>query len=226
MITDGLQAWVLHKRWSGDTSAQITFFTREKGIVRAFSKGGRTPKKQSLLQAFTPLWLTLDVRREWHYVRDLDAMTPSLVLTGDSLFAALYINEILCHGLYQLDPSLLLYDNYVQTLQALTSTVNRLDIEAVLRRFEWQFLNACGYAFSLTHEALTFTPILPDQHYDFIAGEGFILAHKGIPGVSILAMSNDNLSEPIVLKAAKWVMRRAIDHAVDGRRIHARELYI
>ena len=38
-------------------------------------------------------------------------------------------------------------------------------------------------------------------------------------------MSKDNLEDPAVLKAAKWIMRRAIDHAVDGKRIRARELY-
>lgn len=226
MITNGLQAWVLHKRWSGDTSAQVTFFTREKGLISAFFKGGRTPKKQSLLQTFMPLWLTFDVRHDWHYVRELDTMAPSLQLAGEPLFAALYVNEILCHGVHQLDPCPILYDAYLQTLQALTLSTQRLDIETVLRRFEWQFLTVCGYPFSLTHEALTSTPIVSESHYDFIAGEGFTLASKGVSGVSILAMSKDNLSDASVLKAAKWIMRRAIDHALDGKRIKSRELYV
>ena len=226
MITDGLEAWVLHKRWSGDTSAQVTFFTRESGVVSALCKGGRTPKKQPLLQAFTPLWLTFDVRRDWYYVRELDVTAPSLELAGNPLFAGLYVNEILCHGLHQLDLCPLLYDAYVETLHALTHSTQRLEIEAALRRFEWQFLTVCGYQFSLTHEALTSMLILPTNDYDFIAGEGFMLTNKGISGASILAMSEDNLSDASTLKAAKWIMRRAIDHALDGKRIKARELYV
>ena len=192
MITDGLQSWVLHKRWSGDTSAQVTFFTREQGVISALSKGGRTPQKQSLLHEFTPGWLSVDTRRDWHYVRQLDVLAPSLVLAGDSLFAGLYVNEIIYHGLRQLDPCPLLFDAYVQTLQLLTQTSHRMDIEAVLRRFEWQFLSSCGYAFSLTQEAFTQQVVLPDNNYDFIAGEGVIKACKGIPGRSLLAMANDD----------------------------------
>ncbi len=226
MTTDGLQGWVLHKRWSGDTSAQVIFFTREKGVVSALSKGGRTPKKQSLLQAFTLLWFTVDARHDWHYVRQLDVIAPSLVLAGDSLFAGLYVNEIIYHGLQQLDPCPSLYDAYVLTLQALTQTSERLVIEAALRRFEWQFLSSCGYEFSLTHEALSQMPILPGNHYSFIAGKGVVLATQGIPGECILAMADDRLEHPAVLKAAKWIMRRAIDHALNGKRIKARELYV
>lgn len=226
MITDGLQGWVLHKRWSGDTSAQIIFFTREKGLVSAYSKGARTPKKQSLLQAFTPLWLTLDIRRDWHYVRQLDVVAPSLSLIGDALFAGLYVNEIIYHGLQQLDPSPLLYDAYINTIHALTKSSQRHVVEAALRRFEWQFLSSCGYAFSLTYECHTLCPIKPECHYIFIAGEGLVLASKGIPGECIIAMANDQLEKPAVLKAAKWLMRRAIDHALDGKKIKARELYV
>lgn len=225
MITDGLQGWILHKRWSGDSSAHVTFFTREKGVISALSKGGRTPKKQSLLHEFTPVWLSLDTRRDWHYVRQLDVVAPSLVLTGDSLFAGLYVNEIIHHGLRQLDPCPLLYDAYVQTLQLLTHSSKRMEIEATLRRFEWQFLSSCGYEFSLTHEAGTHTPILPGDYYDFIAGEGLVKASKGIPGASLIDMVNDTLDDPAVLKAAKWIMRRAIDHALDGKQIHTRKLY-
>src|SRR3990167_7217496 len=155
MITKGYHAWILHKRPSGDTSAQVTFFTREKGIISALSRGGRTPKKQSLLQAFTPLWVCFDTRGDWHYINQLDVISPSLTLTGHSLFASLYVNEIIYHGLYPFDSHPMLYDAYTYTVQQLTTTTHRQDIEALLRRFEWQFLLSCGYSFSLTHEAFT-----------------------------------------------------------------------
>lgn len=225
MITEGQQGWVLHKRWSGDTSAQVTFFTREKGVLCALSKGARAPKKQSLLQSFTPLWLSVDTRHDWHYVHQFDPVGASLVLMGDSLFAGLYVNELIYHGMQPLDPCASLYDAYVETLQALTNVITRLDIEKILRRFEWHFLSTCGYELSFTHEALTEKPVEIHSHYNFIPGEGFVLTSKGIPGECIIAMANDELDDPLVLKAAKWIMRRAIDHALGGKRIKARELY-
>ncbi len=225
MISSGFDAWLLHKHWSGETSARVTFFTREHGVIVALCKGGRAPKKQSTLQPFTPLWLACDVRNDWHYVRQLDITAPSLILNRDALFAGLYINELLYHGIRQLDACPNLYDAYQQTLNALTILTDRLAIEVILRRFEWQFLNSLGYQMSLTHDALTADPIDASKQYTFIAGEGVSLAPKGISGAYILAIAEDNLGDVNVLKAAKWIMRRAIDHALDGKRIMARELY-
>ena len=225
MISDPLHAWVLHKRASGDTSAHVTFFTREMGLVSALCKGGRTPKKQALLQAFTPLWLTLDVKGDWHYVCKLDVFAPSLALVSDGLFASLYLNELLYLTQQPLEPSPELYDVYVSTLNALMLAKGRAEIEVILRRFEWQFLIFCGYSMSLTHDARSGESITACNYYMYIAGEGFVLANKGIVGAHIIAMASDTFYDPDVLKSAKWIMRRAVDHVLDGKLIKVRELY-
>lgn len=225
MITEGLDAWVLHKRESGETSVHVTFFTREKGVVRASYKGGRTPKKQSALQVFTPLWVTLDARRDWHYVRQLEALTPSLIFRGDGLFAGLYVNELLYHALSPLDPTPDFYDAYVHTLHALTCATERMAIEVVLRRFEWRLLTVCGYQMSLTHDAESGLLIQAHDHYAFIVGVGFVKACDGVQGAHILAWASDVLDDIAVLKTVKSIMRRAIDHALDGKPIQARKLY-
>lgn len=225
MITDGFQSWILHKHWSGDTSARVIFFSRERGVISAHLRGGRTPKKQSLLQAFTPLWLILDVRGEWYYVRQLDTQGISLPLRGDALFAALYVNEIIYRGFHFNDPCPALFDAYIQVLHTLSLLTQRSDIEVILRQFEWQFLSACGYGFSLTHEAITQTPIVFEHYYHYIQGQGFIRAASGVQGKNILAMADNRLDSPDVLKSAKWIMRQAIDHALHGKKIMARELY-
>lgn len=225
MITDSLQAWVIHKRDSGNTSANVTFFTREIGLVTALCKGGRTPKKQSLLQPFTPLYLTLDVRHDWHYVRQLDSVSPSLILTGNNLFAGLYVNELLYHCLHELDFCPQFYDVYVHTLQALTQTTDRLIMEAALRRFELQLLTFCGYQIPLTCDAQTALPIIGDKYYTFVPGEGFIHSLTGIPGACIIALAADKLDDAQTLKAAKMIMRCAVDHALDGKHIKTRALF-
>ena len=225
MITEGLDAWILHKRESGETSVQLTLFTREKGLVRAEYRGGRTPKKQGSLHVFTPLWLTLDVRRDWHYVRQLEAISPSFVLTGDGLFAGLYVNELLYHALSPLDSVPDFYDVYVETLRALSVASERMMIEVVLRRFEWQLLMVCGYQMSLTHDAQSGAPIQTSDHYAFIPGKGFVLNSNGFEGAHIMAWASDILKDISVLRTIKLIMRQAIDHALDGRPIQARKLY-
>lgn len=225
MTTKSLQAWVLHKQWSGDTSARVTFLTQESGLIHCLCKGGRTPKKQSLLQAFTPLWISIDERYERYYARSIESMSPILPLEGNSLFSGLYINELLYYTLSPSYPDPELYQAYLLTLNGLSITRERFAIEALLRRFEWTLLKSCGYSFSLNQEARTGDWIVAELYYQFVAGEGFILANsRGIPGEYILALAEDNLNEAAYLKSAKIIMRQAIDHLLGGREIKARAL--
>ncbi|KTD68800.1 DNA repair protein RecO [Legionella steelei] len=225
MTTKTIEAWVLHKKWSGDTSAHVSFFTRESGLIQCLCKGGRTPKKQALLQPFTPLWLSLAERHERYYAQTVESISPTLHLTGSSLFAGLYINEILYHALSPNYSDSTLFDAYLFTLNGLTFAKERFVIEALLRRFEWTLLHACGYSFSLTQEARTAHVIVDDLCYQFVAGEGFVVNSRGIPGTHILALAQDNLNEAPYLKSAKIIMRQAIDHLLGGREIKTRALY-
>ena len=225
MTTDTLQAWVIHKYWSGDTSARVIFFTQEYGLINCLYKGGRTPKKQALLQAFLPLWLSIDVRGDAHFVRQLEIADAPVPLIGQPLFAGLYINELLYHTLRPRDPHELLYGAYVQAISALMETSERFTIEAILRRFEWMLLTACGFHMSLTHDARSALPIHLNSFYRFIAGEGFILANEGISGAHITAMAADGLEDIAVLQVAKQVMRQAIEYLLDGKEIKTRLLY-
>ena len=224
MTAKSLQAWVLHKQWSGDTSARVSFFTRESGLIHCLCKGGRTPKKQSLLQAFTPLWVHVDQKYDRYFARTIESVASMLPLEGNSLFSGLYINELLYYVLNQGEADSQLFDIYTQTLNGLSLSSERLVLEPLLRRFEWHLLQACGYSFSFREDARTGDELIPEAYYQFIAGEGFILAKQGIPGEHILALACDNLDEITYLKSAKLIMGQAIDHLLDGREIRARAL--
>lgn len=225
MTTKTLQAWVLHKQWSGDTSARVSFFTPELGLIQCLCRGGRSPKKQALLQAFRPLWLTVDERYDRYYARSFESTLPALNLAGDALFSGLYVNELLYYALSPVYPDADLFNAYVMTLNALTLAVDKPAIEAILRRFEWAVLTACGYSFSWTREAVTGALIKTERFYRFRAGEGLLLDNKGIPGEHLLAIAEDHLNQLPILKSAKLVMRQAIDHLLDGRELRSRKLY-
>ncbi|MDP3267735.1 MAG: DNA repair protein RecO C-terminal domain-containing protein [Legionella sp.] len=225
-MTKSIQAWVIYKQWSGDTSARVHFFTPDLGLVECLCKGGRTPKKQSLLQAFTPLWIGMDERHGRYYAQSIETQSPMLPLTGTSLFSGLYINELLYYALSPLLSEPELFQAYIFTLNGLASTQDRFSVESLLRRFEWALLNACGHCFSLTHEARSDNLIEINSCYHFIAGEGFVLAEKGIPGEHLLALAVDDLSDAAFLKSAKIIMRQAIDFLLGGKDIKARALYL
>ena len=222
MSEESSHAWVLHKQWSGDTSARVIFFTRDKGIVQALCQGGRAPKKQALLQAFIPLWVSFNVRSNWHYVNKLEMLSSALNLTNQSLFAGLYVNELLYLTLRPLDAHQELYDAYEATIHELNKPLINSSLEIILRRFEWTLLQSIGYGISLTHESSTGLPILSTNQYKFIPEEGLIQTQQGIIGSHILALADDKLDDRDVRKVAKYIMRVVIDHAVGNREIKSR----
>jgi DNA repair protein RecO (recombination protein O) len=222
---NSIEAFVLHKQWSGETSASVSFFTRELGLIQCLCKGGRTQKKQAHLQVFTPLWLSVNERYNRHYVQSVESLNPTLGLVGDSLFSGFYLNELLFYTLSPLEPEPELFNAYLHTLNALAAVVIRQEMEPLLRRFEWALLKALGYSFSMTQEAGSSTLIGAEKTYRFIPSEGFIPHTQGIPGSHIQALATDNLSETKYRQSAKWIMRQAIDHLLGGREIKARALY-
>lgn len=224
MTAESLQAWILHKQWSGESSARVSFFTEEFGLLPCLCKGGRTPKKQAILQSFVPLWIVVDQRYDRHYMRSMESMLP-LTLRGHALFSAWYINELLYYLLKPLSPEASLYQAYSHTLHALATTSDQLAVEVLLRRFEWALLKACGYCFSWTQEAARGDPIVASACYQWVAGQGFLLANQGIPGEHLIAIAADNFSEIAYLKSAKIIMRKAIDHLLCGKKIQARALF-
>lgn len=218
------EAWLLHKTPSGDTSTRLHLFTREKGLVSCLYKGGRTPKKQAILQAFIPLWLSLDTNKDWYYVRNLETVSVALDLKGIALFAALYINELVYYALKPLDPYPELYDAYHYTLRALASVTERLAMEALLRKFEWALLCECGYMLSFD-DCESGRAVCGNQRYRFVVGKGFTAAADGLSGAHILAISQGQFIDVAVLKTAKLIMRQAINHFLGGRELQSRRLF-
>lgn len=222
MIID-CEAWFLSKRPSGDTSVQVSLFTKDTGLVNCLYKGGRNPKKQGVLQSFMPLWLALDHRADWYYIRKLESSGPALFFKDISLYAGLYINELIFYALKPYDAYPQLYETYQYTLKALSTTTDQLVIEALLRQFELVLLNECGYTLEFSESG---QPIQAAGFYRYVAGKGFQLADKGLAGGDILGMSAGQFDQITVLKSAKLIMRAAITHLLDGQELKSRSLFL
>lgn len=224
MITEALTGWVLHTRIAGNR-IQVTLFTKERGLLRAYTPGGRSSKRRAHLALFTPFWWVFDERPYGLYIRQAEPMSGSCQPHGAHILAGLYLNELLYHALSLDEPEYALFDAYEKTVRHLTALQTREALERVLRRFEWRLLTASGLHVSYTHEADGVSPLDADKYYVFLPASGFIVAEKGILGAHILAMFADDLASPDVLKTAKYLMRQAIDHLLEGITLHSRALY-
>jgi len=228
MITDGLSAWLLHQRLAKNSTTEVFFLTRERGLVRAYCQGGRSPKKRAILQPFAPLWLSINERSYGMYVKQIEIVETSDLLHGEILLAGMYINEVLYRALKPDVSEPMLYETYEQTIRTLVRCSQRSQLEIILRKFERTFIHLSGYQISYTEEADTGRAVLEDKYYTFIPGEGFVLANnanQNFLGAHILAIAADVWTDVDVLKTAKHIMRRGINHLLDGAVIETRALY-
>lgn len=225
MINSPLQAWLIHKHNSGDTSLKVLIFSEELGLINALYKAGRTPKKQAQLQYFMPLWFSINEKNNWFYINKVESEDIPLQFHSKNLFAAMYVNELISLVLKPCDPYPSIYYAYISSLEDLARSESNLSIEVVLRKFEWEILKACGYSFSLTNEAHSNNSICIGKNYAFIPGSGFVENHTGIPGEHINALSKGIMVTPAVIKSSKLIMRQALSVLLDGRTIKTRNLY-
>ncbi len=221
-----LDAWLIHKTPIGDTSVRARFLTREKGLIDCYYRGGRNPKKNTALQPFTPFCLFTNERHHWFYVKGLEPTELPLSLNGPCLFSALYVNELVYYTIPLQEPDAPLFMTYQNTLQNLAKATSPAAIEITLRRFEKTLLTACGYSLGLTAESPLADTITPTEHYQFMPNHGFKKNQTGIPGAHILAILQDQLDCPLVLKSAKFLMRQAIDTLLGGKPLKSRSLYL
>jgi len=218
------QAWVLHIHPASESSAYVTFFSQQYGLIKCSYRGARK-KHNAALQPFTPLWLEAQVYPAGGaFVRKLEMLSPMLTLRKESLFAALYLNELLYLALKPGDPADGLFVRYEETLNILITSDHTLVTQMALRQFEWALAQACGYGITLDRD-VSGAALEPHVCYQYIAAEGFHRAAEGLLGADILAMAAGRLNDAAVLKTAKQIMRALVHHLVDGKPIHTRALY-
>lgn len=223
MIIEELHAWVLHKRRTGETSLHVTLLTYEQGIVSAWFKG--VLKRRTLLQSFVPFWVAVHQGKTQCYIRQADMLDVMLPLQGERLFAALYANELVYMSLRPNDPCTVLYQAYETLLYGLVSVQDKIQLEAALRRFEFQLLKTCGVAMSLSDD-VEGQRICEDRYYEFLPGEGFRASTSGFSGKHLLLFAQDVLHDPRTLQSIKQLMRLAIHYHLEGKPIKTRQLWM
>jgi DNA repair protein RecO (recombination protein O) len=155
------EGYVLHHRPYRDTSRIVEVFTREHGRLTLFARGVRGPKSRlaPVLQPFRRLLLSFFLGRgdaaqlTGAELADAAAPTPR----AETLMSAYYLSELLLKLTERLDAQPALYEAYSRALQRLCEPGPEAP---VLREFELQLLQACGYG-------IDFAGLDPTQRYLF-----------------------------------------------------------
>ncbi len=228
-------AFVLHTRAYRDTSLLVEFFTEQQGRISAVAKGVRGPRStwRGLLLPGVPLLVTCKGKHDLLTLVQAESHGTKPALHGNALLSQFYLNELLLNLLQRHDPHPELYRLYVDTLQALTQMEQ---IEIPLRIFEMELLRMLGYGLNLGIDAVTHESVESDRHYQLYVELGVVEISSAdvgtnqqsiYQGKTLLALADRQLSDDkIILAEAKRIMRRILDHVLNGRAIKSRELFI
>jgi DNA repair protein RecO (recombination protein O) len=147
------------------------------------------------------------------------------VLPGRQILCACYLNELLLRLLSRHDPHPGLYGAYEEALASLP-----VSEEQALRIFEKRLLQELGYGLLLDQEADTGNALVPDGLYEYQLERGPVrcggVRENGLllRGASLLALYNDNLSDPQVCREVKFLMRAALGRYLGPKPLRTREV--
>lgn len=229
---DSEPAFVLHTRPYRETSQLVDLFSRHYGRLRVVARGFRRPKNGSrILAPFTPLLVGWSGKSELKTLVSAEHSGRSLMLSGERLYSGFYLNELLIRLLVEHDPHQHLFDHY---LNIMTSLADGEPIEPALRLFERNLLDEAGYGLMIDTDIVSGHPVLPDQWYWLDPSTGFSHCQpseqdKTSPylfwGEALLAIGNGDYHDLDIAKAAKRLMRLAIQEHLGNKPLRSRELF-
>lgn len=184
MAAENALAIILRTTDFSETSRVVTLWTREFGKVRALAKGGRRPRSPfenalDLLGVCSIGLLRkssggLDLLTEARVVRRFPRLRADL----SALYAAYYVAELLADWSGDYDPHPVLFDEALETLQALGDP-DHLNGPR-LARFEMALLRELGYGPSLGGCAVCAEAL--DRAEAFSPAAGGVLCVSCLPG--------------------------------------------
>lgn len=223
--------YVLHTYPFKETSLVVELFTREYGRIAVVAKGARRPRSamRGMLQSFQPLLGAWSGKAELKTLHSLEWDAGLLLLQGDALMCAFYLNELLLRLLPREDAHDVLFDYYSQTLKTLSTSQ---DFATTLRRFELKLLQEMGYAVPLTHDANE-RPIHANGQYHYVVEHGALAltqqtTQNGVQlsGKTLINMANDDYQEVQTQQQSKQLMRYLLAHYLGDKPLHTRQLLI
>ena len=219
-------AYVLHTRRYGDSSLIVELFVRERGRLACIAKGALRGKRGSpASQLFQRLLVEVRGRGEVGSLTRAEPATTALSLAGQRLYCGLYVNELMQKLTAREDAHPVLFDVYGETIAGLADD---RPVEPLLRSFELRLLQQLGLGLMLDVDSQG-QPIAAGRRYTYEPGVGAAPTDRDgssvVDGQTLLAMQGKQPYDVQSLREARTLMRRVLDHHLDGRPLRSRELF-
>lgn len=219
------RGYILHQRPYQESKIIANLLTDNKGRVDAVIQVGRGKRNlKSILQPFQPLLFDIKGEGDLKTLIQLESLSPAIPLTGYSLYAAMYVNELVMRLLKHGGDALYLI--YHRTLMALAKEFNQCQ----LRYFEMALLQELGVMPSLIQDTKG-QRINSEQCYKYSPEFGFTSVNQAgetkncYLGVSLLRLDNTELEDADLL-SIKQLMRTLITPLLAGAPLVSRQLFI
>jgi DNA repair protein RecO (recombination protein O) len=210
MRIESQPAFVLHTRPWRETSLMVELLTRDHGRVTVIARGVSGPKKRIQRAALQPLqFVHVDYlpRGELARLVSAEAFDTAPTLSGESLLAAFYVNELLIKLCARGDAVPSVFELYARVRAELTGTGS---LAWTLRRFERDLLNDLGYGlpWAQTEDGERLDPA---SQYRLDPEHGPIRdAQRGdnsVSGAALLALADDRLPDAELLATLRPALR-------------------
>ncbi|MFT5879293.1 MAG: DNA repair protein RecO (recombination protein O) [Moritella sp.] len=223
-------AFVLHSRPFKESSLLIDIFTVNDGRISLVARAGRGRKnsQSAILQPFTLLNIAFVGRSGLKSMRQVEAVSNTLPLTGRRLFASFYLNELLYRLLANELPYPALFSRYQDALLALAK---QAPMEPLLREFELDLMQCLGNIGSLSYCADTMLPVHPERMYKYVTNVGVVSSIYKVAvdnsfwGKDLLAFEQRQFDDENLL-AAKRFCRQILLPYLGNKPLKSRELFI
>jgi DNA repair protein RecO (recombination protein O) len=224
-------AYLLHQRPFRDTSRILDFFARDHGRISLFVRGARRTGAGlgAVLQPFRPLLICWSGKPDGGTLRSAEVHEIAVPLAAARLMSGFYLNELLLRLLERQDAHPALYDAYALAIARLGAGE---DEARTLRLFEKRLLEEMGYGVDYSVDASSGARVVAGRYYQ-------VRPHQGVCGVAepadspyvfagehLLSIASDDLSDSPSLRAARRLLRAALDESLDGRELLSREVAV
>lgn len=178
------QAIILKRRDFFEADRLLTFYTPDRGKMRAIAKGIRKPtsRKGGHLELFTHSQLLLARGRNLDIITQAETIEPFLPLREDLLRTsyACYVSELLDQMVEENVPNPRLFFLLRDTLARLGESE---DLALTVRFYELRLLGLTGYQPQLFHCVRCGTPLELGEHLFFSPMEGGILCESCVSSI-------------------------------------------
>ena len=227
MDSDFYKAYLLHRRPYSDSQVMLDMLVEGVGQLRMLARvsGRQATKHKAQLQPFQALLVHYNGKYDLKYINKFELHGNPLFLTGDKLYCGFYLNELTNRIVPINEPIDQVFQLYKTHLENLNSGI---EMQAVLRSYEFQLLELLGYGVDFCFDAEG-EPIDDTKTYSYFAEVGFSVqqdTRTGFTGLQLNAIANHDFSQADVLYMAKQLSRYLLKPLLGNKPLKSRELFI